>query len=155
GYDATARIWEVSSGRELHRLKAPPLEGYRGWVSHVAFSPNGTAVASANGDGIVRVWETATGKERLALKGHTDAVGSVVFTPDGKRLISSSSDNTIRVWDMRTGKELQRIEGREQKRGLYRIALSPDRKTLVSCSGHTIRLWDVASGKERLHSRGH
>jgi ABC-type transport system involved in cytochrome bd biosynthesis fused ATPase/permease subunit len=53
----------------------------------VGFSPNGKRIVSG-GSKTVRVWDAATGKESLTLKGHRGAVMSVAFSPDGKRIVS-------------------------------------------------------------------
>ena len=56
----------------------------------MAFSPDGQRLASASGDGTVKVWDAGTGQETLTLKGHTELVASVAFSPDGRRLASAS-----------------------------------------------------------------
>jgi tetratricopeptide (TPR) repeat protein len=65
----------------------------------VAFSPDGGRLASGSHDKTVKVWETATGKEVLALKAHDGPVTCVAFSPDGKRLASASADGTVKLWD--------------------------------------------------------
>src|SRR5262249_48135027 len=131
-------------------------------VLSVAFSPDGTKVASGCGDGAVRVWEAATGKEVVSLAAHHYFVSALVFSPDGKVLISRGRDDTpgpyggagvIRVWDLATGKELRQFKGLDHGGGV--IALSADGKTLAAGGyGTTIFLWDLATGKElrRLES---
>ncbi len=66
----------------------------------VAFSPDGKRLVSGSGDKTIKLWDTATGKELLTLKGHSSTVFSVAFSPDGKRLASGSMDETIKVWDI-------------------------------------------------------
>ena len=61
-WDATARVWEVSSGRPL----TPWLVGHRSGIDHIAFSPDGrTLVTSSNMDMVFRFWHVATGTELL------------------------------------------------------------------------------------------
>src|SRR5262249_54516840 len=76
--DATVRLWDVQTGRQLHRMR-----GHTGWVLSVAFSPDGRRVASGGEGGIVRLWEVNSGQEVLTLDGHTpSAVGGIAFRPD-------------------------------------------------------------------------
>ena len=97
----------------------------------------------------IKVWEVASGKERLSLEGHKDAVLSVAFNADGKVLASGSSDKTIKVWNIATGKNTATLEGH---RGPVRfLAYSFDGRTLASGSwdyvrGH-VKLWDTVPAK--------
>ena len=54
----------------------------------LAFSPDGQRLASGSCDQTVKIWDSATGKELFALKGHAGRVNSVAFSPDGQRLAS-------------------------------------------------------------------
>jgi WD40 repeat protein len=73
------------------------LEGNNAGVKDIALSEDGSLVASAGIDGVVRVWALADGKLRNELHGHGFAVKNVAFTNDG-RLVSGSEDNRARVW---------------------------------------------------------
>ena len=59
-------------------------------VNGVAFSPDGERLASAGGDGTVKIWNSRTGKVIQTFAAHTDSVVSVAFHPDGKHLASAA-----------------------------------------------------------------
>jgi tetratricopeptide (TPR) repeat protein len=65
----------------------------------VAFSPDGTRLASGSDDNTVKVWDVASGKEIAAFEGSFGSVMSVAFSPDGTRLASGSDDNSVKLWD--------------------------------------------------------
>jgi WD40 repeat protein len=73
---------------------------HEGPASAVAFSPDGQTLASGGRDGTIRLWEMATGKERLRIQGPATMFRSVAFSPDGKLLASGHSNSTILIWDV-------------------------------------------------------
>ena len=82
------------------------IKGHAGHVRSIAFAPDGKRLATGSSEGIVRLWEVATGQELLALKGHTDFVSAVAFSPDGQLLVSGSQDGTVRFWRAATRQEV-------------------------------------------------
>ena len=111
------KVWDLATGQETLTLK-----GHTAKVWSVAFSPDGSRLASASLDNTVKVWDAATGQERLTLKGHTSWVLGVAFSPDGKRLASGGWDQTVKLWDAVTGKETLTLRGHTGGVGAWRSA---------------------------------
>src|SRR5262249_29376782 len=76
------RGWDYDHLRQRFDESQVTLRGHTADVTGVAFSPDGTRLASGSRDGTVKVWEAATGRELLSLKGHTSFVSCVAFSPD-------------------------------------------------------------------------
>ena len=61
------------------------------WIRDVSYSSDGRWIATAGQDGVVKVWEAATGRELSAFRGHTAEARTVRFSPDGKKLLWTST----------------------------------------------------------------
>ena len=135
--DGTIRLWAAHTGEMLTILEgdAKFSEGIRA----LAFSPDGTTLASANAEKIW-LWDTSTKQLKEILEGHAAPVTSVVFSPDGKTIASASWDWTLRLWDASTGK-LRKTFG-EHSSLVNTVAFSPDGKTIASASRGLIHLWN-------------
>ncbi|RYP19456.1 hypothetical protein DL767_009644 [Monosporascus sp. MG133] len=121
------------------------LAGHDDSVFSVAFSPDGSRLASGSDDRTVKVWDAATGACLSTLAGHRDLVISVAFSPDGSRLASGSWDCTVKVWDAATGACLLMLEGHGDL--VNSVTFSPDGRRLASGSDDcTVKVWDAATG---------
>ena len=124
------------------------------YINTAAFSPDGSRIVTASRDKAARIWDAATGKEIVVLRGHDKAVSSAAFSPDGSRIVTASWDKTARIWDAATGKEIVVLRGHDNS--VISAAFSPDGSRIVTASSDkTARIWDAATGKEIVVLRGH
>ena len=130
------------------------FEGHSDSVRSIAFSSDGSRIASGSDDRTIRIWDTKSGKDIRKLEGHSDSVRSVAFSSDGSRIASGSDDHTIRIWDTKSSKEIRKLEGHSGS--VWSVTFSSDGSRIASGSGdHTIRIWDTKSGKEIRKLEGH
>ena len=138
-------------------LSFPPAElvvGHTQDVWAVAYSPDGSRIASGSSDNTLKIWDANSGKELATFSGHTDDVWAVAYSPDGSRIVSGSSDKTLKIWDASSGKELATFSGHTDS--VLAVAYSPDGSRIVSgSSDKTLKIWDASSGKELATLSGH
>jgi RNA polymerase sigma factor (sigma-70 family) len=144
----TIRLWDVETGKEIRKI-----EGHKGGIVSLAFSPDSKTLASGSADKTVRLWQAATGEELREFTNHLGPVPFVAFDKDGTTIISAG-DKIARHWETATGKELHTFTGHEND--IQAASLSADGKNLATGdSGGIIRIWDVTTGKEQLKIAAH
>ena len=152
--DGKIRLWDTTTGKKRTTLNGhavedqdPSLEIH---VLTLAFSPDGTQLASGSRDTTVRLWDTATINEApITLRKHTGWTNALAFSPDGKILASGSTDKTVHLWNTTTGEPLATLTGHLS--GIAALTFSPDGSTLASGSTDgTIRFWDTTTGDPLL-----
>ena len=139
--DQTIKLWRVSDGALLQTL-----EGHRGEVMAVAFTPDGATVISGGGNGVLTGYDSASGRKRHAFIGHTGTVWAVAPSPDGRTLLSGSAEarsvNGVpveRIWFTVNGAEptaqrgLQPVRSHQDQRALLEttIGLEPGLNTVA------------------------
>src|SRR5262249_46513882 len=121
GKDAVRKVGEAPPDR--HGDPLPPYALARlgtlrlrhgGQVFAVAYSPDGTLLASPGRDFVIRLGEAGTRKELRQLAGHTNAIMAIAFSSGGKRLASAGHDHSVRLWDVATGKVIALFQGHER-----------------------------------------
>jgi RNA polymerase sigma factor (sigma-70 family) len=132
-------------------------------LTAVAFAPNGKLFATRARDEMVRVWDTATGKEVAVLRGDPAVPWSgfwdFAFAPNGKTLATGGGDGLVRFWAPLTGKQLRQI--RTGQSDVRALAYSGNGRLLATGSEDgQIAIWDLATrgrlrrfgpGGPRLH----
>jgi serine/threonine protein kinase/WD40 repeat protein len=75
-------------------------------LASMAISPSNKFLVIGVHNTLIRLFEVATGKEILVLRGHLTAVSALAFTPDERTLASGSTDGTVKLWSVETGQEM-------------------------------------------------
>jgi ribosome assembly protein 4 len=82
------------------------IAGHSDSVVSVAFSPDGTRLASGSGDTTVRFWDINTETPQFTCRAHKHWVLAIAWAPNGRRLASADKNGTIFIWDPKTGEQL-------------------------------------------------
>ena len=160
--DQTIRVWNVRSGSLVRTISnsLPQFIGPGGYnygrsvAPGIAFSPDGTQIASGTFDKVVRLWDVNTGRLVRTFGGHGDDVTTVAINLKGTRLASGSKEQTIKIWDMVTGDLLFTLEGHTA--AVTSVAFNPDGTQLVSGSAdNTIVIWNAKTGTLMNKLNGH
>jgi len=163
--DKSVRLWDTRTGELTLTLSQPDqiVPGQRNWgipgmVFTVAFSPDGTLLASGGGDGVgeygeVVLWDLPSGKLRQRLLGPGEKqVWAVAFSPDQKLLVSGQVEGTIKLIDVSTGAITRKWHAEAQLRSL---AISPDGNVLATGLRKDVKIWKLETGELQDTLSGH
>jgi WD40 repeat protein len=160
------KVWDLAGGSEPLTLK-----GHGGFVTGVAWAPDGSRLVSGSTDRTVKVWDARDGKPIGTISNQPADVNAVAFTPDGKWVVSAVGDRVnrdvpgeVRLWDAQTGAPVRTLKGLPGP--AWCLALSADGKRIAAGCGvwdekkheftrGEVRVWDAATGEEALTIEGH
>ena len=89
--------------------EARSIRGHSAPILRIAYSPDGKWLASSDDDGVVKIWEAATGKELRALEKQPDWAQGLDWSPDGTRLAIGRYDGTVGIYDTATGRRVSSL----------------------------------------------
>ena len=92
-FEKMARVWDLATGELQLSLKHHPE-----WVKGCGFSPDGHRIVTGCKDGVVRIFDAASGRELHSIVGHVGRVWDACFHPSG-RILSAGGDGTVRLWE--------------------------------------------------------
>jgi WD40 repeat protein/serine/threonine protein kinase/class 3 adenylate cyclase len=137
-FTATLYLWNMPSGAEVFHKQAQTGEG-----TAVAFSPDGTTIATAGLNGATP-WSTS-GTKLQTMSGGGRAE-SVAFSPDGRSLATGGEDGVARIWDVTTGRQIVILSGHSDT--VNGVAFSPDGTELATVSSDgTLRVYTLSTAE--------
>jgi WD40 repeat protein len=130
------------------------LTGHEYTVESLAFSPDGTALASCDftlgAPGTIKVWDAQKGEARLSWAVGAGGLLAVRFSPDG-RTLASAATKAAYLWDAESGRQLAELHHRAGM--IACVAFSPDGESLVTAGGREgageVRCWDADGRRQR------
>jgi WD40 repeat protein len=141
--DSTVRVYNTNNWNLLW-TSTTNANGHTTNVTAVAFSKDGTLLATASMDQTIKIWSANQGIIQHTFTGHTNGVTSVAFSPDGSKIVSGCMDGTVKVWDS-NGNCLVTIPAHALP--VTATVFSADGSFVISGSDDgTVRLWSAADG---------
>ena len=147
--DGALHLWQLAPSGQRLMWSVP---AHAGAVHALHALPGGRAL-SAGADGLLKVWDLASGKELLTLRGHAGAAQCCAIFPGGQRVISGGADGTLRLWELDRGKQLQCLTDGDH--AVLSCCLLADGRLISAAADRVLRLWDLTTGQVVLRRKGH
>jgi len=158
--DQTAQLWDLKPQWKLAATLGSKPENsldlsaspHADRVLCLAFSPDGTRLASGGGDpsrsGELILWNVAgRSVERVFADAHSDTVYAVEFSRDGKLLVSGAADKFVKVFQVDDGKFVRSFEGHTNH--VLGVSFKSDGSNLVSAGAdNAIKVWNYDTGEQ-------
>ncbi len=149
-------VYESLTGKLIRRFEADAIGNYYS----LSFSPDGRTVAASNRDGVLRLWDMESGRERVKIPAIQGWTTEVFFAPDSKSFATGGPNNAhaVLLWETTTGKPIDPFPGHSSL--VSSVSFAPDGQTAATSSWFRgdpiVRLWDPQSGRllRSLEARG-
>jgi WD40 repeat protein len=136
------------------------LTGHTDMVLDVAWSPDGTKIATSGNDGTLRIWDAQTHIELRKISAHPATVAfdlgvqKLAWSSQGDRIATAGIDGTTKIWDTNSGKEIATFSGHTDE--VWGVTWSPNGAWVASASKDgTAKVWNALTGDESLTLSGH
>jgi hypothetical protein len=138
-------LWSLTSDRQIWEFKDNNMPV----ISSIAFSPDGSMIATGFQDGTVRLWCAISGQPLKVCANNSDRINIVKFSPDSQSIVSTYK-STVRVWSVATGKLFKEFTKSDHE--MLSVAFSLDGNLLASSFNDGIlHVWSVASEQQLQH----
>jgi WD40 repeat protein len=136
-------LWDAKTGERRREVCKRQQTRSEVPLSHLAFTPDGTALAVV--DGTLGLWDVETGKEVGRIGCPVDTCGGLALSPDGRRLVVVPRSGrlvptALKVFDVATGREVASLPGHGSV--VPTVVFSPDGNMIASASFTEVRIWD-------------
>ena len=162
GMGGTVRLWNMDTGEQVRSLvrlglantdqEFPTVNQRRAWIDTLAFSPDGSTLASGDHHGTVQLWRVDDGKLLSTTKAHTNPISALAFSRDKPILMSVDREGMLHTWNASTGAQLSTFTLSGHVGWGFALGFATGGTTLASVGwapqDNTVQFWDISRGKE-------